>query len=114
MPSLRDEIRDVLRLVDENLEEINEFKELSHNIDLAFGIISEHIEKIEKDIEELQHKIIDRGFTRLEGKIMRIIKKESGKFRESLIDYSSPTKEIKKIGIIPRNTDSNNEEKDSS
>jgi len=110
MPSLQHEIRDILRLVDENLEDINEFKEISHNIDLAFEIIAKRIEKIEKDIEELQYKIIDKGFTRLEAKIMRIIKDETRKFHESLIDYSSPVQEIKKSANIPRDNNTNTED----
>lgn len=108
MPSLKDEIEGVLTLIDDNLEDINEFKEISHNIEIAFGIIAKRIMSIEKRLELIEDEIFKEGLTQLERKIMRIIEDETRAIKQSLINYTIPQEEIT-IDIIPRDDSENTE-----
>ena len=102
MPSLKDQINDVLNLVDENLSELNQFKEISHNIDLAFEIVVKRIMKIEKRIEALEDEFLRKGMTNLEAKISRIIREQAADLKNSLIDTTNPLEELKEIAITTR------------
>ena len=104
---------DLLRLIDENLGELNEFKDLSHRIAVALEAMSIRIDKFSKRIELLESQILQDGLTDLERKIMIIIREQAGKTLESLIDFTAPAEEMKHIANISRDEDTNAEDKTS-
>jgi hypothetical protein len=105
-------LEDLQRMIDENLEELNEFKEITHSIEEAVEVIMNRFNSIEKRLAIVEQKYLKDGMTQLERTIKRIIKEESEAMRESLIDFTMPLKEIPKIAYVPRDDSSHTEDKD--